>query len=497
MRRILTVILFLAGMTCMQAQSFEEYKKQREAAYGAYKEKKEADFEAYRARVNAEYAEYMRRYWVWLESKKPVADPRLKIKEVGPINLPDLSDFDPDIDTEIEKVTVLPIQMKNVDPVKVPPIKYKAKTAEKRIQFKFYGTPCEVRFDPTKKVQLANARENAVADMWEVLSTDDYNNILYDLLQARKKLQLCDWAYLKLAETAAETIYGAGTNESVVLSAFIMNQSGYRIRMGRTDDEKLHLLVASKDGMYSRLYWELNGNRYYLSKNSGVKSLHIFDNKYPEEQSMSLAIENEQLFLKKATTPRVLRSKKNADISFSATFNENMIQFYSDYPKPFPMNNPDDQYYYLANTPISKEVKDMVYPYLKRAIAGKSEEEAGNIIINFMQTALVYEYDDKVWGAHRAFFPEETLFYPYCDCEDRAILFTRLIRDLMGLEAVILHVPGHALAAVNFHEDIKGTYITFNGKKFLVCEPTFLSAMPIGATGKDFDVSQVKVEVLE
>lgn len=481
----------------MQAQSFEEYKKQREAAYGAYKEKKEADFEAYRARVNAEYAEYMRRYWVWLESKKPVADPRLKIKEVGPINLPDLSDFDPDIDTEIEKVTVLPIQMKNVDPVKVPPIKYKAKTAEKRIQFKFYGTPCEVRFDPTKKVQLANARENAVADMWEVLSTDDYNNILYDLLQARKKLQLCDWAYLKLAETAAETIYGAGTNESVVLSAFIMNQSGYRIRMGRTDDEKLHLLVASKDGMYSRLYWELNGNRYYLSKNSGVKSLHIFDNKYPEEQSMSLAIENEQLFLKKATTPRVLRSKKNADISFSATFNENMIQFYSDYPKPFPMNNPDDQYYYLANTPISKEVKDMVYPYLKRAIAGKSEEEAGNIIINFMQTALVYEYDDKVWGAHRAFFPEETLFYPYCDCEDRAILFTRLIRDLMGLEAVILHVPGHALAAVNFHEDIKGTYITFNGKKFLVCEPTFLSAMPIGATGKDFDVSQVKVEVLE
>ena len=496
MRRLLTVILLLAGITCMQAQSFEEYKKKKEAEYSAYKGKKEADFEAYRARVNAEYAEYMRRYWVWLESKTPVADPRLKIKEVGPINLPDLSDFDLDIDTEIEKVTVLPIQIKNTDPVTVPPIKYKAKTAEKRIQFRFYGTPCEVRFDPAKKVKLANARENAVADMWEVLSTDDYNNVLYDLLQARKKLQLCDWAYLKLAETAAETIYGAGTNESVVLSAFIMNQSGYRIRMGRTDDEKIHLLVASNDGMYSKLYWTLNGNRYYLSKDSGVKSLYIFDNQYPEEKSISMAIENEQLFLKKVTSPRLLRSKKNTDISLSATFNENMIQFYSDYPKPFPMNNPDDQYYYLANTPISKEVKDMVYPYLRRAIAGKSEEEAGNIIINFMQTALVYEYDDKIWGGHRAFFPEETLFYPYCDCEDRAILFTRLIRDLMGLEAVILHIPGHALAAVHFHEDIKGTYIMLNGKKFLVCEPTFLSAMPIGATGKDFDVSQVKVEIL-
>jgi hypothetical protein len=66
----------------------------------------------------------------------------------------------------------------------------------------------------------------------------------------------------------------------------------------------------------------------------------------------------------------------------------------------------------------------------------------------------------------------------------------------MGLEAVILHVPGHALAAVHFHEDIKGTYIMLDGKKFLVCEPTFLSAMPIGTTGSNFDISQVKVEVL-
>lgn len=494
-RFIIAFILLIAGMTCVQAQSFEEYKKKQQEKFNSYKTQKEADFEAYRARVNAEYAEYMRRYWVWLESKKSVADPRLKIKDIGPVDLPDLSDFEMDDDTELDNVTILPIQIKT-EPLTVPPIKYKAKTAEKRIRFMFYGTPCEVRFDPTKKTSLANARENAVADMWKALSTDDYNNVIYDLLQLRKKLQLCDWAYLKLTETAAETIYGAGTNEAVVMSAFVMTQSGYKIRMGRTNDEKIHLLVASADGMYSRTYWTQNGSDYYLSKNSDVKSLYFFDYEFPDEKSISLAINQEQLFLKKDTKPRVLRSKKNAEISFSATFNENTLQFYTDYPKPFPKNNPGDQYYYLANTPVSQDIKDTVYPYLKRAIAGKSEEEAGNIIINFMQTALVYEYDDKVWGAHRAFFPEETLFYPYCDCEDRAILFTRLVRDLMGLEAVILHVPGHALAAVHFHEDIKGTYIMLDGKKFLVCEPTFLSAMPIGTTGSNFDISQVKVEVL-
>ena len=135
-RFIIAFILLIAGMTCVQAQSFEEYKKKQQEKFNSYKTQKEADFEAYRARVNAEYAEYMRRYWVWLESKKPVADPRLKIKDIGPVDLPDLSDFEMDDDTELDNVTILPIQIKT-EPLTVPPIKYKAKTAEKRIRFMF------------------------------------------------------------------------------------------------------------------------------------------------------------------------------------------------------------------------------------------------------------------------------------------------------------------------------------------------------------------------
>lgn len=34
-----------------------------------------------------------------------------------------------------------------------------------------------------------------------------------------------------------------------------------------------------------------------------------------------------------------------------------------------------------------------------------------------------YEYDNKVWGHDRALFAEETLYYPYCDSEDRSIVF--------------------------------------------------------------------------
>ena len=37
-----------------------------------------------------------------------------------------------------------------------------------------------------------------------------------------------------------------------------------------------------------------------------------------------------------------------------------------------------------------------------------------------------YGYDDEIWGKDRLFFADETIHYPFSDCEDRAILFSRL-----------------------------------------------------------------------
>ena len=44
-------------------------------------------------------------------------------------------------------------------------------------------------------------------------------------------------------------------------------------------------------------------------------------------------------------------------------------------------------------------------------LAGKSETEAVNMILNFVQTAFTYGYDDEIWGGDRPFFADETLYY--------------------------------------------------------------------------------------
>ena len=112
-----------------------------------------------------------------------------------------------------------------------------------------------------------------------------------------------------------------------------------------------------------------------------------------------------------------------------------------------------------------------------------------------MQTAFEYKTDDEVWGCERSFFPEETLYYPYCDCEDRSIFFSRIVRDLLGLDVVLVHYPGHLATAVHFPATSPGDKISVNGAQFTICDPTFKNASA-GRTMPGMDNSTAKIVIL-
>ena len=175
--------------------------------------------------------------------------------------------------------------------------------------------------------------------------------------------------------------------------------------------------------------------------------------------------------------------------------NQNLIDFFDEYPSAYIGNNSMTRWAVYANTPLDETAKKTLYPELRKSISGYSQRDAVNKILNFVQTAFEYEYDDKVWGCDRAFFAEETLHYPYADCEDRSILFSRLVRDLMGLDVVLLYYPGHLATAVCFTEDVKGDYLIYKNKKYIVCDPTYINA-PVGLTMPGMNNAEVQVVVL-
>jgi hypothetical protein len=175
--------------------------------------------------------------------------------------------------------------------------------------------------------------------------------------------------------------------------------------------------------------------------------------------------------------------------------NKNLVDFYNHYPSSYINDNIYTRWAVYANTPLDPTMAEALYPSLRSAIAGLSQRDAVNRLLHFVQTAFAYEYDEKVWGGDRAFFAEETLYYPYADCEDRAVLFSRLVRDLCGLEVVLLYYPGHLAAAVQFTEDVAGDYLLYDHRRYVVCDPTYIGA-PVGRTMPGMNNQEAQVILL-
>ncbi len=149
-----------------------------------------------------------------------------------------------------------------------------------------------------------------------------------------------------------------------------------------------------------------------------------------------------------------------------------------------------------ANDPLVEELQNQLYPQMKTKLDGLSEYDAVNRLLNWVQTGFDYKFDSEVWGDDRPFFGEETLFYPYCDCEDRAILLSHLVRDLLGLNAALVYVPGHLAMAVEFNEAVDGCYFDVDGRRFVFCDPTFINA-EVGEYSPMSDMNKAQLVLLE
>lgn len=489
---ILTVV-YLQSLLPASGQTFQDFKKKAMSDYKDYKTQTLDDFKAYRKKINAEYAEYLKKAWEWKKGDGSVEEPE-RIPDIPPVILPVLEApiIPEDYEIPFADVITTPM-MEEPKPVPLIPLPEKPESDDRELTVTFYGTECKVRYGELD-IRMPDASEASASDMWTAMSSGALDNLLYDCNSIREKLALCDWAYYLFVRNVSERIYGQ-TKESVMLNAFIMNQSGFRIRLGRSNENCLHILYALSDDIYDYNYWNIEGTHFYLLDDSNVESMYISDLRYPQENSLRLSIRTNQNLSVKTSPPRRLKSKRYQQADAISVVNFNLLDLYRDYPHPYMRGNTYSSWAFYANAPVSEQFRESVYPVLKSAIAGKTQSEAAELLINFVQTAFDYKTDAEVWGYERSFFPDETLYYPYCDCEDRAILFSRLVRDLLKLDVVLVYYPGHLATAVRFEENVPGDYITLDSGKYLICDPTYINAS-VGMTMPDMDNSKAIVIML-
>lgn len=398
----LFIMIFLVVSTGVEAQdinSFEEFNARRQERFDKFREQKRKEFEEFRRKRNEEFAKFIRKDWKPMESSPvipcpddeplpPIVMPKDDIRPISPFPTPLPYN-------EIVPALIPMPQPEPIEPIEEIPVTPVTPPASTQV-FTFLGTPECVRFDKRSSIKLETLSENSIADAWLELSEESYTNLIHDCLKIRQERNLCDWAYLLMLEQMAESIYGKGTNESVMLMAYVYCQSGYKMRLA-IDGSKLYMMFASDHIVYNWNYYIIDGENYYTYNNK-AGNVRVCEQGFPKEQFMSLQINGEQKIAMAKTVVSLHQSAQNKEMKVSMTANRNMLDFYSSYPTSMLGENFVTRWAMYANMPMPEYVKKQVYPPLLQAIDGLDQLTAVNRILNWVQTGFEYEYDDKIWG---------------------------------------------------------------------------------------------------
>lgn len=461
MKKTVTVLLLLCSVLPLAAQN------RREALleYGARRRQAYTEF---RENYRKACADFMRKRWEAFQAEAPVPVPqreepdRPAVKPAGSpaaataTPLPHLGTVTPpDRRTEPEPVTDTPAQTGGEPAI----------DTRRSCRFTFYGTECSVSLPASARFQLASLQEDAVADAWEAISRGTYDRAVRESLDLKRQLRLNDWGYYRLAESIGDAHCGAGTDESVLVQSFLLAEAGYKIRLARGDN-RLRLLLAVGQRVYARPYFQIDGEKFYLLDGKPrAASYRICNFSIPGERVLSLAMPEPPRLAVKAA-PATEHNDRASGLQTSVSTNRNLIDFMADYP-----SCPWEVY---AVTKLSEQTGSQLLPVLRQAIRGKEEREAAGILLQYLQNAFSYMTDDAQFGDERTFFCDEMFFYPHSDCEDRAILYARLIRELLGLKTVLLYYPNHIATAVRFNREGWGDYVQIDRDRYTICDPTYI-----------------------
>lgn len=484
MKALLSCVLILIFSYNGFSQTFDEYKKNKQTEFN----KKLQEFDEYYKQKDNEFQKYLAEKWhefdVYAgvkvyEEPKPKEIPEykpqpqrkpLKITPKIPKKKSQLPLVEPDktiMQRERGNDIVMPEPDKEKHPDEIPDI------IKPEASFLFYGV--DIFADYTNficPVSPSSFSGSAFASWWEKASGNNYQNLIKQLIKSKNNLQLNDWGYYKLIEEITNKITN-NINQKILLQWFFMVKSGYDVRLAFNSNE-LSLFIPVKQQLYSKPFIELNGKNYYefYSFKSDKVKMYIKANQNAQKVldfDLNIPLKLGNKYEHRETDFRL----NLKDYYFGLNYNPYWTDFFADYPQG------DLKIYFDAA--VSGEFKNSIFAELKPAVTGLSKRDAVNFLLRYVQESFKYKTDTEQFGYEKFFFPEETLFYPYSDCEDRAVYFAWLVRNLLNMEVVGLKYSGHVATAVNIPGQQKGDYLMFEGKKFIVADPTYIGA-PAGLT---------------
>lgn len=488
--RLKTALVFIAGSAVVGSAVADR------SEFEKWLSNETTSFQEYRDKRDKEFTSFLKTQWKEMETfsglvrdktPKPVSipvAPEIKPKP-QPEPLPDRKPAPMDQPTEDVKpeapkpVAVTPpiIKVPPIEPppkpVIVKPIPVVKLPKGKTIQVNYFGQTLRFTYDPKLKVGMYSSIDaNAMSRHWSSLSQGDYDALLKQINDQRQPLNLNDWGYALLINEIAKEIYPGQTNEQALFGWFMLIKGGYQARIAY-DSSRVYLLLPSRQQLFGASFFTFDKVRYYALGFDGSRlkpgRVYTYDGQYPGA--------TKRLDMKLDKTLNTIRKEEDKQLSFkfqdktykvNIGYDQQTVKFLKTYPQM------DIGMYFTSS--VNQSTGNPLLAQLKPMVEGKSEQDAVNLLLRFVQTGFRYKTDQGQFGTENYLFPEETLYYPYSDCEDRSVFFAWLVRSLLNLDVVGLDFPGHIATAVRFNEAVDGDAVRYKGKRYVVSDPTYINA---------------------
>lgn len=443
------------------ASTFDEFSRRKKEEFIQFREQKRTEFEQFRQRLNAEYAAMIAGKWDSYSrqpEKKPLSQPKpASPRKADPKAKPGT----------VTPGAVMPPEKKIPDvPVSLPKPAKTSRTYP--IKFTFFNTPCGIEKFDTSLLQLTASDNASLSKAWHRLTADGAcDTLIDDCLRLREEMTLCDWGFLLLVEKVAQTLYPKNANAQAFLTVALLNQCGYDTRLA-TSGSRVVAMFHPSHTIYWHSYYTIEGKTYYLRKAEGLKNIYTYNGDYRKSPTpIRMIMDRYPSLSPSAARQRQFSSERWDDAPpIHTEVNSSVIDFLNSYPVT------DWHLYSLA--PVSDALRTSIFPAMQVLTEGLSPVEAVDLILRFHYRAFQYMTDGDQFGREKPYFFDENYFYPYNDCEDRAIMFSRIVKDVLGFDVVLLKYPNHLAAAVRFPAGTKisGTTVSVDGQRYYVCDPT-------------------------
>lgn len=461
-KAIILLPLMASAESTLMAQDFDTFKQERERMI--------ADYNGFRNDIISNYAHFLGEVWERYKAfrgekrfpdNKPSVPQKANDGNAGQKSVPkDIAPQAPIPKTPEPDPSPIGKDM----PTAIDPL------AEK-VAFPFYGI--KMKATKIKVSHLASVSEKDISECWARMQDNRvYDKAVPSLKLLAKGAELSDWLVFILVRHYADAVCPNDPNTAITLSHYLLVNMGFDIRLARTGNE-LVLLVPFEQMVYSRSYLEFNGRKYFVffyntratNENIGGISTCAIPSGTKLGKSINLTLTAPQISIGKST-PFELHAN-------GITVNGSIDDVAKNIGKDFPQT---DIPVYAASC-LDRKFRTQLIAQIKEQVSNMSQKDAANAILRFIQLAFKYKTDGEQFGYEKAFFVEENFIYPANDCEDRAILFAFLVRNILHLDVHLLYYPGHEATAVAFTDNgINGDGYMYKGKRFTICDPTYIMA---------------------